>query len=132
MEISLLMSSNSPIWYQILRFFQFILYSLEYPERILQTGLIPTLLKPLEEHSLLAKRVADVRETDNLLSILSSCSSQFSTVNVLVHEGRLPDAVKACEVLGRMLDASPDPLVNAAVIIDLKVSPSSIIAGVWQ
>jgi protein transport protein DSL1/ZW10 len=78
-------------------------------------------VKALTAHASLAQSASDAVVTHGALSHLSRCRIEFLAFEDLVQQGKLSEAVGACEGLGNLLEQPPSPLDKAEVIGDLKV-----------
>lgn len=92
-----------------------------YPTRS-KSGLAVTLTATLIRQATLAQDSLNASLKHDVLSHLFHCDNNFRDLVSLVHEGKLPDAIHACEVLERLLADSPPPLSQSVVLADLKVS----------
>ncbi|KAF9815102.1 hypothetical protein IEO21_04799 [Rhodonia placenta] len=85
-----------------------------------QSGLVPTLLGTLIQHGALAQESLDADVHSHALSRLLHCKDEYYMLESLVHEGRLPEAVKACQTLEAALQSLPEYLGRSSVIVDIK------------
>jgi centromere/kinetochore protein ZW10 len=92
---------------------------------LIQTGLIPILVKSLTSHASLAQNSSDADITYEVLSYLLRCRVEFNTLSSLILDGRLPQAVEACGALDLLLDKPPIPLDHSDILLDLRVSSQS-------
>jgi centromere/kinetochore protein ZW10 len=92
----------------------------------MQSGLIPTLIKSLTTHAALAQQSSNATITNDSLSHLQRCKSEFDSLSSLVQTGRLPEAVEASRGLGALLDEAPIPLNQADIMNDMMVGISAI------
>lgn len=83
--------------------------------------MVPILLCSLTRHAALAQESLDAETNYGALSHLLRCRDEYRSLVSLVHQGRLPDAVRACGDLERILDSSSGLLDKSAVMVDLKV-----------
>lgn len=86
-----------------------------------QTGLLPTLVKSLAEHSALAQRTSDAAVLTMALAHLSRCRTEFINESEFIKEGKLPQAVKSSQILQKLIKEAPDAAAKAEVTKDLKV-----------
>ncbi|KAI0940945.1 hypothetical protein AcV7_003180 [Taiwanofungus camphoratus] len=85
-----------------------------------ESGLAVTLTATLIRQATLAQDSLNASLKHDVLSYLFHCDNNFRDLVSLVHEGKLPDAIHACEVLERLLADSPPPLSQSVVLADLK------------
>lgn len=88
----------------------------------MKSGLVPTLLRALEAHSTLAQQSLDSEVTYEALEHLLRCRQEFDTLDGLVDEGQLPEAVDACRDIEQLLGDAPTALANSDAMVQLKVS----------
>lgn len=87
----------------------------------MQTGLLPTLLKSLTQHSTLAQRTSDAAVLGVALAHLLQCRVLYRELTEFMKVGRLPQAVRCGQVLKQLLDEAPEAVAKAKVTADLKV-----------
>ncbi|KAJ3784837.1 hypothetical protein GGU10DRAFT_293448 [Lentinula aff. detonsa] len=85
-----------------------------------ESGLVPSLVKTLTAHSNLAQKATNARIKHEALSHLSHCRKAFSSLDTLVHNGDLPEAVKSCARVEQLLKDAPRALVQSEVYLDFK------------
>ncbi|KAF5387324.1 hypothetical protein D9757_005736 [Collybiopsis confluens] len=91
-------------------------HSLSDPE----SGLVPSIVKTLTAHSALAQKATNARVKHEALSYLLRCRKEFASLEELVKNGDLPEAIETCAVAQRLLDDAPTALAQADVLRDLK------------
>ncbi|KAJ3929915.1 MAG: hypothetical protein NXY57DRAFT_922396 [Lentinula lateritia] len=91
-------------------------HSLHDPE----SGLVPSLVKTLTAHSTLAQKATNARIKHEALSYLLRCSKEFSSLEGLVRNGDLPEAVESCASIEQSLKDAPIALAQSDVYLDLK------------
>lgn len=87
----------------------------------MKSGLVPTLLRALEAHSALAQQALDSEVTYEALEHLLRCRQEFDTLDELVNEGKLPEAVNACRDMEVLLGEAPMALASSDTMVQLKV-----------
>ena len=87
----------------------------------MKTGLVPNLVTSLTRHAALAQEAADADVKRVALAHLNRCRQEMRHLAQLVKEGRLPDAMAACEQFETLLSQSPRPLQDTPLLVDLKV-----------
>lgn len=87
----------------------------------LKSGLVPTLIRALEAHSTLAQQALNSEVTYEALEHLLRCRQEFDTLDALVNEGKLPEAVDACRAMESLLGAAPVALASSNAMVQLKV-----------
>ena len=75
----------------------------------------------LTKHAALAQDATDAHVKQTTLSYLAGCRSGLQNLARLVQEGRLPDAMEACNTLEELLARAPPPLQQAGLLGDIKV-----------
>ncbi|KIK61807.1 hypothetical protein GYMLUDRAFT_42852 [Collybiopsis luxurians FD-317 M1] len=85
-----------------------------------ETGLVPALVKTLTTHSALAQNATNARVKHEALSHLLRCRKEYSSLETLVNNGDLPEAVEACTRMEQLLGDAPVALAQANVLLDLK------------
>ena len=87
----------------------------------MKTGLVPNLITSLTKHAALAQDATDAHVKRRSLSYLAECKSGLHNLTRLVQEGRLPDAMEACNALEDLLSRATPPLQQAGLLGDIKV-----------
>ncbi|GLB41696.1 putative centromere/kinetochore Zw10 [Lyophyllum shimeji] len=85
-----------------------------------ETGLIPTLVGSLTAHARLAQESTDTRVEIETLSHLLKCRTTLRSLENLVNEGRLPEAVEVCRHMETLLQDAPAHLDETEVMGDVK------------
>ena len=79
------------------------------------------MVRALTAHATLAQESTDAKVNHEALSHLIQYRSSFASLSSLVEAGKLPEAVRDCERLERLLEGMPVPLKQTDVMVDLKV-----------
>lgn len=87
----------------------------------MKTGIVPQLITSLTKHAALSQDATDARVRQASLSYLAECKSRLQDLERLVQDGRLPDAMDACNVFESLLTRAPSPLQETALLGDIKV-----------
>ncbi|KAG6895807.1 hypothetical protein C0992_012359 [Termitomyces sp. T32_za158] len=85
-----------------------------------ETGLIPSLVRTLTEHAQLAEQAADARVEHEALSHLLACRTSLNSLDNLVKDGKLSEAVVLCKEADTLFQATPKYLEEAHVMVNLK------------
>ncbi|KAJ4475078.1 hypothetical protein J3R30DRAFT_3506442 [Lentinula aciculospora] len=91
-------------------------HSLHDPE----SGLVPSLIKTLTAHLSLAQRATNARIKNEVLTHLVQFRDEFSSLETLVQNGDLPEAVESCTRMEQLLKDAPIALAQSDVYLDLK------------
>lgn len=89
--------------------------------KLLKSGLVPGLTTSLTQHASLARDAADADVRYNAVAHLLQCRSQLRHLAGLVRDGRLDEAVVACNALEKAIVDPPRPLNESEVMLDMKV-----------
>ena len=79
-------------------------------------------MNTLTVHAALAQDTSDAEVIHEAFSYLLQCRNAYSSATSLVSAGKLPEAVKECANVQKLLDNLPESLKQTTVIEDLKVS----------
>ncbi|KAG6817517.1 hypothetical protein H0H87_007485 [Tephrocybe sp. NHM501043] len=85
-----------------------------------ENGLIPNLVRTLTTHAHLAQESTDSRVKYGDLSHLLDCRTSLRSLEVLVKEGKLSQAVGACREVEMLLQATPTHLNETLILKDVK------------
>ncbi|PAV20090.1 kinase subdomain-containing [Pyrrhoderma noxium] len=85
-----------------------------------ESGLLPTLIKTLREHSELAQRTSDACVLRDALSYLDNYRALFTKLRKHTGAGELCEAVNLSRKLGKLLGEAPPALAQANVMVDMK------------
>ena len=81
----------------------------------------PRLAKQLEQYSEVAQTTLDSHVKHTSLEYLSGCLSSFNILSGAYSRGYLSSALTVVHDVELVLNQAPEPLSEAAVIVDLKV-----------
>ncbi|KLO17945.1 hypothetical protein SCHPADRAFT_936603 [Schizopora paradoxa] len=84
------------------------------------SGLLPTLLKTLNAHSVLAQETQDTITLAESLEYISECRSALASLEQHVRAGQLSEAVEEVKKLQSLVDTAPLAVSKAEVMTDLK------------
>ncbi|KAI6041295.1 hypothetical protein EDC04DRAFT_2670225 [Pisolithus marmoratus] len=85
-----------------------------------ESGVAALTLETLKQHHALAQASLNADVLHASLQHLEKCKAQLDLAQMTADTGNLPEAVRACSELNRLLAASPGPLTEANVIADVK------------
>lgn len=83
--------------------------------------MISNLIMSLTKHASLAQDVLDSDVNFGAVEYLSQCKWHLEALSELENNGKLPEAVNACDELDSFLKTIPVPLDTSKVMIDFKV-----------
>lgn len=86
-----------------------------------QSGLLPNPLSTLQKHSVLAQETSDASTIYQSWSYLLKCKTIYTSILSLVHQGKLPEAVKEIDNADGLVNEIPEFLKQTQVVVDLKV-----------
>ncbi|KAG6888664.1 hypothetical protein C0995_006782 [Termitomyces sp. Mi166 len=85
-----------------------------------ETGLIPSLVRTLAEHAKLAEQAAEARVEHEALSHLLACRTSLKSLENLVEDGKLSEAVGACREVETLFQSTPTYLDETRVMMDVR------------
>ncbi|KAF8159474.1 hypothetical protein B0H34DRAFT_654458 [Crassisporium funariophilum] len=85
-----------------------------------ESGILPTLVDTLTKHATLAQEASDAEAIYEAFSCLLQCRNGYSSLVSLISDGKLPDAVTACEDVQQLLERVPESLSPTTVMEDLR------------
>ncbi|KAG5636865.1 hypothetical protein H0H81_006587 [Sphagnurus paluster] len=85
-----------------------------------ETGIIPTLIESLQKHAKLAQESLDARVEHEALSHLLKCRTALRSLEDLIEEGNLSQAVAECKSMETILQATPAHLNETSIVGDLR------------
>ncbi|KAG6868072.1 hypothetical protein C0993_007805 [Termitomyces sp. T159_Od127] len=85
-----------------------------------ETGLIPSLVRTLIEHAQLAEQAADAHVEHEALSHFLACRTSLNSLENLVNDGKLSEAIEVCKEVETLLQAAPTYLDETHVMADVR------------
>ncbi|KAF8916015.1 Centromere/kinetochore Zw10-domain-containing protein [Mucidula mucida] len=85
-----------------------------------ESGLVPTLISTLTKHAALQQETAEANVLYDCLDHLSRFKAELTSLDGLIRDGQLPQAVQAYRNMDKLSEEHPRPLAHSEILIDLK------------
>ncbi|KAF9045658.1 hypothetical protein BDZ89DRAFT_1099474 [Hymenopellis radicata] len=85
-----------------------------------ESGLVPTLINTLTKHAALQQETAESNVLYDCLDHLFRFKAELTSLDALIRDGRLPQAVEAYRNMDKLVEEHPRPLASSEILVDLK------------